>query len=140
MLKKIRKLQKKLNIKLSIEFYGEDIIIKKADFINIPHPIICKDYKNFKKVVHNLVAQTLSSNVIYLHEKDPEDYSHLPDAKILPFPTHKTKKESNPYAYNGYQLQESNPADLEKAVCFINNIAKPVHEQDKEYRDYFIKK
>ena len=135
MLTEIINFQKKLGIKLEIVFFGSDIIINRANFINIPYPITCYDLASFKRVVTNLLAQSECSKVIYIHEQEVEE-DNRPLAKVIPFKNIK----DNPYAYNGYKLRESHPKELARAVSFINNIRKPVHEQDEEFKSYLLKK
>ena len=137
MLEEILKIQKELNIKVGIEFFGTDIIINRTNFINVPYPIVCHDVKSFKTILTNLVKQSQSENVIYIHEEEPTE-DNRPLAKVIPFKN--SKDINNPYAYNGYKMKKSDPKELERAVSFINNIRKPIHEQDEKYKSYFIKK
>lgn len=140
MLDNLIKIQKKHNVKmnLSLEVQGWDkvVIIKSADFFNLPHEMSCL-YKDFEDTVIKLKLQYSSPNVINLIQAE-EVFENEQLAQVIPFK--RELKKDCPYSYNHYKCRESDPKELDKAVSFINNLQKPVHEYDEKFKSYFNKR
>lgn len=134
---KIRKVQRELNIELNVQAVGLNFILNEISSINIPGPIRCSSVDELIRVVKKLdnqaSVQEEDSNVVYLYSKNEEERSFGNDCEIIQFP----KKEKTAYSEQGYQLAESDPKDMERALLFINNMYKTRDKYPAELEKIF---
>lgn len=132
MLEELVKFQLNNNIELEYYFKGTHIIVTNLNFAELNAPM-CFDLfplDNLKETIlsmkENLTLSNDYDNVVPLNaqfKNITEELDEIPDNVIF-FPNKKPQ----------IQLTKSDPNELARAVLCINNIGKPVHEQDENYK------
>lgn len=127
--------QRENNIELEWNFKGSGFIVYSACFAEFAAPLIFNDLDlMFKKILQlkEMKEVSMESNVFalnsFLKVKEDDFVEENEGGVVLQFPIKESRKPR-------IELEASDPNELARAVLCINNLRKPITDQDEEYRN-----
>lgn len=124
----INKIEQEYGCQINFYYKENKYFLQSISTFNIPCERVYASLEHMCSDISNILKGVESENVIPLFGKPEEikEDNYLIN-NIVQFP--KLKKP--------YILKKSDPKKLEQAVLFINNIQKPLGDQDQKYKDFF---